>query len=124
MIASWWCVINTCSSSPSFLSCVPQMLIVFCSRTNPVYFSFESNLEIASRFHLAFLVGESTPDFSRPSAILLRVSPSRYHSKIQRTTSASARLTVRPPLGEISYPYSNGSPSCSLRSERTYGVPA
>lgn len=62
---------------PSFLILELPTLIVFWSSTRPVYFSLDSNLLIASRFHLCLPVGDGMPCSSSLAAILPKLSPLR-----------------------------------------------
>ena len=54
---------------PLFSIWTAPVLTVFWSSTRPVYFSLESSLSMASRFHLGLPAGERTPCFSKPAAI-------------------------------------------------------
>ena len=80
------------------------VLMVFWRSTRPVYFSLESNLSIASRFHLGLPVGERMPCCSKPAAILPRLFPTLYCSKIHTTTLASSELITSAPSEATSYP--------------------
>jgi hypothetical protein len=102
IMASWVSVYKYRFMRPSFFIWATPSLTVFCSSTLLVYFSLERILSIASRLHLGRPDGEGIVCFAKPFAILPRLSPTRYRSKIQRTTLASCWLMERPP-GVASY---------------------